>query len=651
MRGRQLSLGLTNPAEPETKWRLPSELPDLSGAKAIGLDIETHDPHLNAKGPGVRRDGKMVGIAVGVGSDGPRWYLPFGHEEGPQFDRAAVLRWAKAELTRPNQPKIGAGLLYDLDYLAEAGVDVKGPFWDVQVAEPLLDENRQHYSLDSVAKDRLGAGAGKFEATLEAACRARGLKGAPQKHIWELPARFVGEYAEGDVDQAIKVFERQLPELERQGLRGLFDLETRLVPVLLGMRRRGVPVDTAQAKKVQDNLLDRLKRAKAALRRQAGFEVDYWAAASIAKAFDARGIPYPRTPKSNQASFTKEWLAAEGTPLARLVGLCRRLDKFESTFIRGTILGTAVRGRIHCEFNQLRGDDSGTVTGRFSSSHPNLQFIPARDPVFGPMIRSIFVPEDGCDWDKYDYSQIELRILAHYAMGDGAAALRAAFNANPRLDLHQWCGDEAGVSRRAAKTVNFGIVYGMGVDKLAATLGLTRAAAAEFLEVYFGKLPFIKETIKAATDTAARRGYVKTVLGRRRRFEFWEANDWELSKALAPLPDRAAMERRVAEAVAAGMGKAKGVRRAWTYRALNSIVQGSAADLLKKAMVDAAEDGVLDALPLHLTVHDELGVSRPRTGEGEEAARHLKHLMEQAIKFKVPVLADRKSGPSWGACG
>jgi len=635
-------------------WTLPKQLPNLSGAEIISLDIETRDPQIKEMGPGVRRDGYIVGIAVGV-PEGGRWYLPFGHAEGPQFQEEQVKRWALAELCHPNQPKLGANLLYDLDYLHHWGVPVTGPYYDVQIAEPLLDENRKRYNLDSLSEMYLGEG--KDETLMLQYCDALGLKGAPQEYIWRMPPKFVGPYAEVDVDRPLRVFAEQRQKLEADGLWDLFMLETRLVPLMLAMRQRGVRIDVERTKETRHHVFSKIQEAKQALAGIAGREVNVWAAEDLAMVFDKLGLEFKRTKATGAPSFPGWWLEKHEHPIAKWVFEQRKWDKVLGTFIDGHILGNLIDGRIHCQFNQLKGDEFGTVTGRFSSSNPNLQQIPSRDKVLGPMIRSLFVPEPGHLWGRSDYSQVELRLLAHYAVGPGSEEIRAEYNDNPGIDYHQACADLSGIERKDAKCINFGVVYGMGVKKLCNQLGLDEVEGKALLNSYYARLPFVKETTNTAGRVANRRGYVHTILGRRRRFTDWEPADFNLSWAFREIDhdkDAESVRRWVREQAEIARQEGKrapglGIKRAWTYRALNAVIQGSAADVMKKAMVDIWESGVCDILgPPLLTIHDELDWSIPNTPEGIEAFRESIRIMETTIPFKVPLLVDSETKKNWG---
>lgn len=637
-------------------WQCPKQLPDLSRYEYLSLDIETRDPYLKDKGPGCfRGDSYTVGIAVGA-PDGQRWYIPFRHAEGQQYDREEVLRWARVELCRPMQPKVFANAQYDLNQLYAEGVQVAGPFWDVQNAEPILDENRKHYNLDSLAEQYLGEG--KDEALMQMACDARGLKGKPQQHLWCLPPEYVGPYAEADVDRTLRVWDAQRALLHKEGLWGLFDLETRLVPLLLAMRRRGVRVAIDRVRQARHDLQRKLDLAKRRLRELAGREVEYWANEDIAKACDDLGIEYPRTKATGMPSFRSYWLERTNHAFAQAVVECRKLDKLIGTFLEGAILDCAVGERLHCELHQLRGDDFGTVTGRFSSSRPNLQQIPKGSGVVGDLIRSFFIPEKGELWGRADLAQIELRLLAHYASGDGAEMIRQKYAEDPTIDFHQTCADFIKVDRSVSKSINFSIVYGAGKKKLAMQLGLPLEEAEPLMKRYHDTFPFLKNTTRLAMRAAQDRGYVHTVLGRRRRFDRWEPRDWDLSQRFRKECDSPTDPREVHAWITEQIKKARaaggpvprgGVQRAFAYKALNAVIQGSAADLLKKAMVDIWDSGVCDVLgvPL-LSVHDELDFSVPNTERGRQAFREMAHLMETAIPFRVPILADAELKVNWG---
>ena len=615
------------------------DLPNLKNEKIIGLDTETHDPDLKKKGPGVRRDGYLIGISVAT-VDGRSWYIPFGHEIGQQLEKSVVRRWARDQLCNPGQAKVGANILYDLDYLYHWGIPVSGPFYDVQIAEPLLNENLPIYSLESLGKRYLNRG--KSEDDLLEFCSVMGWKGKPQAHLWRMDPRIVAPYAEEDASMVLQILEKQKKALELEGLSELFDMETRLIPMILYMRSIGVPINESKLHDAHAEITDQLK-----IKRKELGDVDIWAAASIAKVFNREQLEYPLTPKTKKPSFTRQWLANHPHPIAKEIVQCRELDKLVGTFLEGSLLNVIINGRIHCQFNQLKSDDSGTVTGRFSSSNPNLQFIPTRTEM-GKQLRRMFIPDDGYGWAKLDYSQIELRVLAHYAMGNGSTEIRQAYCDDPRMDLHQWCADEVGITRTAAKTINFGIVYGMGAKLLGESLGMSTDEARIFLNGYFKRLPFIQTTIKKAMKVAESRGYVYTILGRRRRFVNWEAADFNLSKALPSRQSQEEMMSQVESARKGNPGFRPGIKRAGCYKAFNAVDQGSSADIMKKAMVDIWESGVCNTILPYITVHDELDFGYPLTPEGHDAIQTVKDLMEKTVELKVPLIVDAEVGDNWG---
>ncbi len=624
------------PETPETGWRPPSSFPNLAAARRISLDCETRDPELLTLGPGVRRGAHIVGLAIGT-DDGGRWYFPMRHEVEPEFNLApdAVLAWARDALRGP-QPKVGANLLYDIDFLAEAGVEVGGPWLDVQIAEPLLDENRRTYALEALGEKYLGAGK-QQEALSDWVWRAYGERNY-RKEIWRCSPRLVGPYGEGDADLPLRILDAQLPLLRAQGLDELWEIESGLLPLLLAMRRNGVRVDMPAAQRLDDDLSTAITSTQQRLAALAGFAVNVSAAADLQRLFDRLGVTYPRTSRG-APSFVKEWLEHHPHPACAMITELRRLLKYRDTFVRGYIHKAQINGRIHCQFHSLRGDENGTVSGRFSSSLPNLQNIPIRDEVWGPRLRAIFVPEDGCEWVRHDWSQIEYRFLAHFGIGENAREVRELYRNDPTTDFHQMVCELTGLPRKPAKNVNFGLVYGMGTALLAKTLGLTvEEATREVFDVYHARVPFVKDTYERASSRAATRGYVKTILGRRARFELWQkAGSYGEAEAL---PEEAARERWGAAAA-----------RAYTHKALNRVLQGSAADLMKKAMLLIWRSGVYRDLPVaHLTVHDELDHSAPRTPAAAAALVEIKRLMETALTLRVPIIAAEERGPNWGEC-
>jgi DNA polymerase I-like protein with 3'-5' exonuclease and polymerase domains len=635
-------------------WQPPTELPDLRGVARIAIDLETCDPDLTAQGPGFRRGAYPVGLAVGVDGGG-RWYLPTRHLGGGNLDEGLIIRWARHVLGAFTGEVVGANLGYDLDGLATCW-DVHLPgvraFHDVQVAEPLLDEHRLEYSLDALARDYLGEG--KDETLLREAAARYGARTSREakRVIWRLPAQVVGPYAEADVDLPLRIWELQRERLREEGLEQVYEVERQLIPLLVAMRRRGVRVDLTRAEQLLGELTQRRDAMAAHLKHLAGPVAELTIPASLGPALEARGIIVPRTAKTKEYSVTKPFLERYARDeLVSCVLAGRKLNTFKSTFLESQVLGHQINGRVHPTFNQLKGDEGGTIA-RFSGSFPNLQFIPSREEDWqedagvaglAPLVRALFLPEEGEDWQRDDASQIEYRLLVHFAVGQGADEARAAYQADRKTDFHKmaasWLGvdPEDKVRRKRVKNTNFCKVYGGGVGKIATTFNCSVDEAAGFVEVYDRRLPFVKSTYEAAMRWAERRGYVVTVLGRRQRFPLWEPRGNRGADRAPGLP----REKALAEYGA-------GIQRAATYTALNKKLQCSAADLMKKGMVDAQNAGLCDVLgPFLVTVHDELGSSVPRTRAGDEAGRELTHRLEDAVPLRVPVLVESARGRDW----
>lgn len=642
------------PAIPDTGWTAPREFPRLSDAPLVALDAETCDPDLTTKGPGFRRgDAHVAGIAVGT-PDGGRWYFPMRHTVAPEqnLEPGHVLAWARDNLCTPGQSKVGANIMYDVDALWSEGVPVTGPFIDVQHAECLLDENRFTYNLEALAQDYFGEGKVKDELKqwIE---KAYGEDENYRAHIHKAPPCLVGPYAEGDVDLPLRLYAEQTKRLEAEGLANLFALETDLLPMLVKMRHRGVRVDIEYAKRLDDELTEAIALADERLKAIAGRAIDVNARDDLKRLFDLAGVQYPYT-AGGAPSFTKDWMEHCGHPCALLIIERRKLEKYRNTFVRGYVLELNVMGRLHALFHPMRGDENGTVSGRFSSSLPNLQNIPVRDPVWGPKLRALFIPETGEDWGRHDWSQIEYRFLAHYARGPSGNTVRERYRNDPTTDFHEMTLDMVApvakwdVSspelrkqhRKPIKNINFGLSYGMGKELLAGNLGLDLDAAGELFDSYHQAVPFVKMTYDAVSNMASQRGYIFTVLGRRARFNLYEPASWgKRSADIKAMRYEAAVEKYGSR-----------IKRAFTHKALNRLLQGSAADLMKQAMRDVDRSGVEKEIgvPL-LTCHDELGHSVPRTKAAREAFDHVKHVMETTMKLTVPIMADQSIGPNWGA--
>lgn len=626
------------PPIPETGWKARNFFPDLSGEACISLDTETYDPELIDHGPGwARGKGHIVGVSLST-PGGFNAYYPIRHEVMPEdnLNPETVLRYLKDQLGRETQPKIGANLTYDLGWLAQEGVQVKGKFFDVQFAEAILNESGK-VSLETISSKYLGES--KTTNLLYRWCAD--YYGGPstdkqRANIYRSPPCLVGPYAEADAALPLRCLPHQWEELRKEGLEGIFDLECRLIPLLLAMRFAGVKVDLDAAEEARSALEQAEIATQIRLDTLAGDHVDVGSAQSIAKAFDRFGIKYPRTPKG-APSFKKEWLEGLDDPIAELIVDIRKFSKLRGTFIDSYIFGGQIDGMIYGQFHPLRGDDGGTRSGRFAASNPNLQNIPVRTEE-GKRIRSIFKPMPGERWRKYDYSQIEYRCLAHYAVGDGSEELRAKYNEDPETDYHeyvrQFIHTQTGLllDRRPTKNINFGLIYGMGKAKLTRSLGVDRKQGETIFAMYHKSLPFAGITMERTMEEANKLGYITTVLNRRSRFEMWEPGFGE----------------GVALSYDAAMNAyGPPLKRAYLHKALNRRLQGSAADVIKEAMVKAWEDGIFaDTGVPRLTVHDELDFSDP--GNKESAFAELKRVLETTTPLKIPVIADCSIAEDWG---
>ena len=633
-------------------WNIPTEFPDLTGYKDVAVDLETKDPNIQTLGPGwARKDGHIIGIAVAAGEY--KGYFPIRHANGHNLDAKIAMRWLAKQMSVPDMNVIMHNATYDAGWMRAEGVEIKGRIIDTMITGALVDENRWSFGLDAMARDY--ASIRKDEKMLKAAAKAWGIN--PKAEMWQLPPMYVGAYAERDAVATLALWTALKIELEEQELWHIWNIETDLIPCMLDMRTNGVRVDLEKAQKNKKFIRDKSKEMRRLIEKEAGMEVDIWASASIQKMFDKMGMSYPRTPTKtridvtelpdgsseetevvtggNAPSFTKAWLNSHPSEICQQLVKLREFDKADSTFI-DSILRHEHNGRIHTELHSTRRDEGGTVTGRFSSSNPNLQQIPARDKDIKKLIRGLFIPEDGYKWGSFDYSSQEPRLLVHFAASVGSMPRKDLlddivheYNTSD-VDLHQMVADLAGISRKEAKAVNLGIMYGMGVGKLANQIDVEPEDAKILMTQHRNKVPFVKALAEMASQRAASTGQIRTLLGRKCRFHLWEPSKFGAGK---PLPYEEALKEY-------GGVNGTGIRRAFTYKALNRLIQGSAADQTKKAMLDCYQAG---HTPM-LTVHDELCFNIDST----EQADHIKELMETGVELKVPSKIDVDIQADWG---
>lgn len=640
-----------------------SVFPDLSRYDRFAVDTET---------TGNTRAARPVGCSVWT-PDGRGFYLRWGHDPerlyrgdgGNNCALAEFTAWARVEFYRPAQVKVFFNAPFDLRMFAYAGVipwpELIPNVEDAGTSAALLDENEPSYALDRLAEKHLGRR--KEDEYLNEWCAAqfggRPWRSEQAKNYWRAPGDLVEPYAIGDGELTLGLHDRNRALILSQGLESVYRLETAVIPIAVNMHLAGVRIDRTRAEEVSRGL-----RAELAVEKDrwmetaaaAGFPmpaVDDWTLPSTqqsAPVFRALGVPAVGTTEKRinakgkatggNDSVTKELLEAaeDNHESARNLLRIRELEKMDGTFIQSYILDQAdADDLVHGEFHPLPveykpGKKYGTITGRFSSW---LHNVPGdRHPAAGRLVRSLFVPwSDDHVWVKADYSQIEYRFLGHYAGG----GVSAAYAADPDVDFHQMVCDLIGrpdvCNRRRTKNVNFAKVYGAGLAKAAATAGISVADWKAVLEVYDAKVPEVNAIYKAADRRGNQRGYIVTWGGRRVRF------------------------KTAAEARKMGWTVRPYEVHVGTFRSLNYLLQGSAADLIKKAMVRiAGPGGIIDWKNtfLHLQVHDELDASAPRGAAADRFMAAQRELMESwteadGPRLNVPIKADIKAGASWGA--
>jgi len=618
----------------QTEWFPPDDFPDLSKYDEIAIDLETKDPDLKTKGSSsMRGQGDVVGIAIAVRD----WsgYYPIAHESGPNMERKKVLGWF-ADVLKTKADKVFHNAIYDMCWIHRLGLTVHGTVVDTMIMTSLVDENRFRYDLNSVAQHYTGMG--KNESALQEAAKEWGVD--PKAEMYKLPAMYVGEYAERDAEVTLALWQELKKEIEHQDLQSIVEVEQKVFPCILDMKIKGVRVSESQVDQLDHQLKLSYDKYIKRIHDDTGMYPEVWAAKSIELVCNKLGIDdFDRTEKTQKPSFTKNYLKNHKHPVLRAIASARELDKLKNTFLE-SIKNYVYNGRIHADIHQLKGDFGGTITGRLSYSNPNLQQLPNYTNI-GMGIRSIFMPEEGHRWGCFDYSQQEPRLVVHYALATlgttGVQSIADKYDEareNPddpgiqlAADFHSMVAEIADIERGQAKTINLGLFYGMGKAKLQAQLGVTDQVARNLLATYHSKVPFVKQLIHHTMDRAQQRGWIRTILGRKCRFNMWEPATFGMHKPQTF--EDASMEHG-----------SRNIKRAFTYKALNKLIQGSAADMTKQAMINLREAGITPMIQLH----DELNVSY----ENKQEAVKIKEIMEQAVPLKVPNKVDFEDGECWG---
>jgi DNA polymerase I-like protein with 3'-5' exonuclease and polymerase domains len=614
---------LFNQNEVKAEWLHPTEFPSMKGRDVVAIDLETCDTDLKKMGPGwPRKVGDVIGIAISSGDFTA--YYPIAHEGGGNMDRSIIIEYIKEICEDESIQKVFHNAQYDIGWLSVLNIEVKGYIHDTMIAAALLNENRYSFTLNSMVSEYLGEF--KNESLLKAKAEELGID--PKAEMYKLPAEFVGEYAEADARLTWRLHERLISEIEKEDLFKVYDVECRLIRVIFNMTKRGVRVDMDRALALKKKLLVKEKNYLKRIKDITGSDVQVWAARSVAQAFDNVNLEYPRT-ALGAPSFTQTFLDTHAHELPRMITKARVLNKLQGTFVDG-ISKYIHNGRLHAHINQIRGDSGGTVTGRFSMYAPNLQQMPIRNE-FGSELRKIFIPEQSEYWLSADYSQQEPRILTHFAVlnkNEGATEVQEAFVKG--LDFHKQTAEMAGIDRKLAKTIGLGVMYGMGYKKMAVDLDISPIEAKEMLKEFRSKVPFMQGMLEAVMNRANQVGSIRTYLGRRCKFDLFEPAWYDPGVFHKALPHD--------EATTKWGGS---IKRAGTYKALNRLIQGTAADQTKKAMVDIYEQ--LGIIPL-IQVHDELNCSV----KSDKEAKEIKNIMETCIDLKVPSNVDYKMKDNWG---
>lgn len=585
------------------------------------IDIETSDPHLKQWGPGsIRKDGYIIGIGI---------YCP-------EMEIASFFRpedpMVKQILGDESIVKVLHNGVYDLDWIENGhGIEVRGRCEDTMTRETLLDSYAYSYSLDACCQRRGVEGKNKAD-TIDAWYTANGFKGKAIENLDKIPFDIVGKYCVQDCKATYDLYFAQQPLLEEQNLLRANDIECRLYPLLMDMKRNGIRVDMSKLFGLMDQLEEEYETGVKEMEQKYGFAPETLSlnsAKDIEKMWRAEHLPIEYT-ATGKPSFAAAVLEDCPHPLAEKIQHLRGLTK-TLAFLNSWV-DYAIDGHIHPCFYPAKRDDAGTVTGRWSSGDPNVQQAPARAEKHGKEIRSLFIPEDGCILGAFDYKQIEYRVFIHFAEGPGADEARAEFHKHD-VDYHWmvqtmmgWATgdkDKDKEYRHITKNLNFGSIYCMGARSFAKKFKrpLLKAhpdadpdnlvpLADSLMKMYKKKIPFVDPTCRSIINTGERRGYVRTLSGRRQRM---------------PLDGG-------------------------SYKLVNYLIQGSAADLLKKGLVDAWDAGVFKVLKLHAQIHDEIVFSIPKTREGYEACCKLYECMAHSYDLRIPIGVDTEIGPDWGHC-
>ena len=557
----------------------------------------------------------LVGISLAV-NEKAGYYIPVGHQSGNQLSLDQVIDALKPAFTNEDIKKIGHNLKYDYIMLKRNGIDTAPMSFDTMIAQFLIDPTSRRLGLKDMAENYLGIEMTKIEALIG--------KGKEQISMADVAIEKAAPYAAADAVIPLKLMKLLKPRMEEINATKVFaEVEMPLVSVLAAMELDGIKLDVDFLQSLEGELAKRQAELATSIYNSVGHEFNLNSTQQLSDVlFEELGItPPPRTKKTKSGKYSTSASVLEKLhgkhPVADWILEYRELTKLTSTYINS--LPEEVNpatGRVHSSFNQ-----TVAITGRLASSNPNLQNIPTRTEQ-GKRIRRAFVAEEGKVLMAVDYSQVELRIVAHLAQDE---TMLKAFQAG--LDIHAATAaaiyhvdlnDVSKDQRRHAKAINFGLIYGMGAYGLSQSTGLTVGEADEFIQVYFKQFPGVKAFLDQVRVDAAKNGYVKTLYGRRRYFPNLQN------------PANTAQKRREER------------------EAINSPIQGTAADIMKVAMIGLYP--ALEKAGLHgrllLQIHDELMVECPET-EVPQTLDLIREVMENAIRLSIPLSTEAKVGANW----
>lgn len=628
--------------KPKSEWTAPTELPDLRRHKLVGIDTETRDDGLlNDIGPGWAFGmGYVDGFSIAT-VDGYRAYFPL--RDNSNISRDQIIRWLRSHF-RSDIKFIFFNGPYDLGWFsADLGVPYPNHFEDAMLGVYHLDENRLQYSLDSCCKT-YGI-PGKDTSLLREAAATYGIvldnRGRPKKkfsdremmaNMWKLPTEYKAPYAEQDAASTLQLWQKIEPLLGDQYY--AYTVDRDILPMMVDMRRKGIPINYDAAYTAQQELLQRSQDIQATLGQQLGLRrpisiEEIRSGHKLAAYFDDQKVPYPHTP-NGEPSFTADWMTGHDHWLPAGVAAIRQSHDAAEKFLGNYIMGYSHNGRIHAEILSYRDDSGGTRSHRLSYRNPPLQQMPGRVQFIKKLIRGVFVPDTGSQWLAADYSQQEPRLTVHYAAQTRCYGWEKAieYYTHGDGDYHTMVATMTGLPRPQAKIINLGLAYGMGKYLLAASLGVSVTEAEHMLRQYHGSVPFISLLTEKCTRRAARTGQIRLIDGAVSHFDMWELSAWGSERKM--LSRDAALKQ----------WPGKAIKRAQTHKAMNRLIQGSAARQTKKAMLDCYKEGILP----YLQMHDELDFPV----DGPKTVKRIGDIMRDAISLRVPVLVDLEVGKTWG---